>query len=68
MYRGLKSAIAFTTRLVLARRATHAVDALDFAVVGPGDRLAEVELKADHQPYRGWGRMKADHAPTSFGP
>jgi len=44
--------------LVLARRATHSFDALDFTVLGPGERLAQVELKAKHQPYRGWSQLR----------
>jgi hypothetical protein len=54
----MAAALAGHPELVLARRATHAFDALDFAVLGPGERLAQVELKAKHQPYRGWGHLR----------
>ena len=55
-------ALASHPELILARRATHALDALDFTVLGPGERLAQVELKAKHQPYRGWGRLRPELA------
>ncbi len=48
--------------LVLARRATQSLDALDFTVLGPGERLAQVELKAKHQPYRGWAGLRPELA------
>ena len=48
--------------LVLARRATQSLDALDFTVLGPGERLAQVELKAKHQPYRGWAQLRPELA------
>jgi len=51
-------ALAAHPDLVLARRATQAFDALDFTVLGPGERLAQVELKAKHQPYRGWAQLR----------
>ena len=38
-------ALAAHPELVLARRATQSLDALDFSVLGPGERLAQVELK-----------------------
>ncbi len=50
-------ALASHPELILARRATHALDALDFTVLGPGERLAQVELKAKHQPYREWAQL-----------
>ena len=48
--------------LILARRSTQSFDALDFAVVGPGERLANIELKAKHQPYRGWSSLRPELA------
>ena len=53
----MAQALASHPELILARRATHALDALDFTVLGPGERLAQVELKAKHQPYRGWAQL-----------
>ena len=32
------------------------LDALDFTVLGPGERLAQVELKAKHQTTAAWER------------
>ena len=55
-------ALASHPELILARRATHALDALDFTVLGPGERLAQVELKAKHQPYRGWAQLRPELA------
>ena len=55
-------ALATHTELVLARRATHSLDALDFTVLGPGERLAQVELKAKHQTYRGWTQLRPELA------
>lgn len=46
--------------LVLVRRATTSMELLDYHVVGPGDRLAQIELKAKHQSYRGWGELRPD--------
>jgi len=37
---------------------TSSLDRLDFQVLGPGERLVEIELKAKHQPYRGWGHLR----------
>ena len=55
-------ALASHPELVLARRATQALGALDFTVLGPGERLAQVELKAKHQPYRGWAQLRPELA------
>ena len=55
-------ALAGHPELVLARRATSSLDDLDFQVLGPGKRLAQVELKAKHQPYRGWARLRPELA------
>ena len=48
--------------VALAGRAIQSLDALDFAVLGPAERLAQVELKAKHQPYRGWGHLRPELA------
>src|SRR4051794_8434894 len=37
---------------------TASLDRLDFAVLGPGERLCELELKAKHQPYRSWADLR----------
>ena len=56
----MSRALASHPELVLARRATQALDELDFTVLGPGERLAHVELKAKHQPYRGWAQLRPE--------
>lgn len=52
------AALAAHPALLLVRRSTAALDALDYQVLGPGERLAQVELKAKHQPYRGWSHLR----------
>lgn len=52
------TALAAHPELLLLRRSTHSLDALDFEVAGPGERLAQVELKAKRQPYRGWCELR----------
>ena len=56
----LAAALAAQPELVVLRRSTHSLDALDYAVGGPGDRLAQVELKAKRQPYRGWASLRPE--------
>ncbi len=56
----MAEALAGHPGLVLARRATRSFEALDFTVLGPGERLAQIELKAKHQPYRGWAQLAED--------
>lgn len=58
----MASALACQPELILLKRATASLDNLDFAVAGPGDRLGQVELKAKHQPYRGWANLRPDVA------
>lgn len=62
----MAEALAAHPELVLARRATQSLDALDFTVLGPGERLAQVELKAKHQPYRGWAQLRPDVGETDL--
>ena len=54
------AALAASPDLVVLKRATSSLHELDFAVSGPGGRLAHVELKAKHQPYRGWSHLRPD--------
>ncbi len=56
----MPEALAGHPGLVLTRRATRSFEALDFTVLGPGERLAQIELKAKHQPYRGWAQLAED--------
>ena len=39
---------------------TTSMDRLDFQILGPGERLCELELKAKHQTYRGWTDLRPD--------
>jgi hypothetical protein len=39
---------------------TSSLDRLDYAVLGPGERLCQLELKAKHQPYRTWATLRPD--------
>lgn len=43
-------------QLLRLRTSTAALDRLDYQLLGPGERLCELELKAKRQPYKGWGR------------
>ena len=38
---------------------TSSLDRLDFQVLGPTERLCEIELKAKHQRYQGWTQYSA---------
>jgi hypothetical protein len=58
--RRMATALAAADDLVLLKRATSSLNELDYAIAGPGDRLGHVELKAKHQPYRGWGHLRPD--------
>jgi hypothetical protein len=60
--RRMAIALGAHTDCVLLKRATSSLGELDYAIVGPGDRLGQVELKAKHQPYRGWGHLRPDLA------
>lgn len=55
-------AIAADRRLVLLRRTTDSLRELDYAIAGPGQRLGYLELKAKHQPYRGWSAFRPEVA------
>lgn len=56
----MASALSRRPQLILLKKATTSLDHLDYAVAGPGDRLGQVELKAKHQPYRGWANLRPD--------
>jgi hypothetical protein len=53
-------ALAAHPRLTLLHTSTAAVDRLDYQLLGPDDRLVELELKAKRQPYVGWGSLRPD--------
>jgi hypothetical protein len=44
------------------RSSTSSLNRLDFQLLGPGERLCELELKAKNQPYRSWGDLRPDTA------
>lgn len=46
--------------LVLLNRATASTERLDFALMGPRERMLELELKTKRQPYRGWSHFRPD--------
>ena len=46
--------------LTLLASSTASTDRLDYQVLGPGDRLVQLELKAKRQPYRGWEAHRPD--------
>jgi hypothetical protein len=60
--RRMALALAGHPDCVLLKRATSSLQELDYAIAGPGDRLGQVELKAKHQPYRGWGHLRPELA------
>lgn len=56
------AALAAHQALRLVGRSTHAYDRLDYQLAGPGGRRFEVELKAKHQRYAGWGGLRPEVA------
>ena len=46
--------------LTLLATSTTSTDRLDYQVLGPGDRLVQLELKAKRQPYQGWEAHRPD--------
>lgn len=46
--------------LTLLRTSTASTDSLDFQLLGPGDRMLEVELKTKRRTYRDWDRFRPD--------
>lgn len=48
--------------LVRLSSCTASVDRLDYQLLGPGERLCELELKAKRQPYRGWAQLRPELA------
>ena len=46
--------------LTLLRSLTASRTRLDFQLVGPGERLLEVELKSKRQPYPGCAKLRPD--------
>ncbi len=48
--------------LVRLQSSTASLDRLDYQLLGPGERLCELELKAKRQPYRGWAHLRPELA------
>jgi hypothetical protein len=46
--------------LLMLKRSTASTDRLDYQLLGPGERLIEVELKSKRQPYKGWSKYRPD--------
>ncbi len=46
--------------LVRLQSSTASLDRLDYQLLGPGERLCELELKAKRQPYRGWAHLRPE--------
>jgi hypothetical protein len=46
--------------LIMLKRSTASTDRLDYQLLGPGERLLEMELKTKRQPYQGWSRYRPD--------
>ncbi len=44
----------------------NSMDRLDYQVLGPGERLCEIELKAKHHPYQGWAALRPDVGETDL--
>ncbi len=46
--------------LVRLASSTASLDRLDYQLLGPGERLCELELKTKRQPYRGWAHLRPE--------
>jgi hypothetical protein len=62
----VRHAIEEHPALTLLTSSTDSMDRLDFQVLGPGERLCEIELKAKHQTYRGWSAYRPDVAESDL--
>ena len=52
--------------LVRLSSSTTSLDRLDYQILGPGERLCQLELKAKRQPYKGWSALRPEVAPTDL--
>lgn len=56
------AALAAHDGLTLRGRSTASYDQLDYQLTGPGGRQLQLELKAKHQGYVGWGDLRPEVA------
>jgi hypothetical protein len=59
---GVARALDEHPELVRLSTSTASLDRLDYQLLGPGERLCELELKAKRQPYRGWAHLRPELA------
>ena len=61
-------AAALDAHPVLVRLSTWTAscDRLDYQLLGPGERLCELELKAKRRPYQGWSALRPDVLPVDL--
>ncbi len=52
--------------LVRLGTSTASLERLDYQLLGPGDRLCELELKAKRRPYQGWSALRPDVEPVDL--
>lgn len=52
--------------LVRLRTSTSSCDRLDYQLLGPGERMCELELKAKRRPYQGWSALRPEVAPADL--
>ena len=64
--REVEQALRDASTLKLVHVATDSLTDLDFVTVGPGLRVAPIEVKAKLQPYRGWARFAAHIDPLNL--
>ncbi len=52
--------------LVRLSSSTSSLDRLDYQVLGPGERLCQLELKTKRQAYKGWSGLRPEVAPADL--
>ncbi len=62
--RDVETALREASTLRLVHVATESLTDLDFVTIGPGHRVAPIEVKAKLQPYRGWAELAPAIDPT----
>lgn len=64
--RQVEDALRAAPTLKLVHVATDSLHDLDFVTVGPGSRVAPIEVKTKLQPYRGWSGLAPGVAPSDL--